>query len=471
MQPLRNPTFETMQPSEWISQNYTELLGQLIEFLRFPSISAQSEYKAQLQATANWLKAYLEGLGFSVELIGEPPVVYGYYQGPMGAPTALFYGHYDVQPPDPLELWKSPPFSPEVVDDAIYARGACDDKGQVFAHLAAWKYLIQTHGRLPISLRVVIEGQEETGSETLYEVLAARGSEWQSDVVVVSDTAFFSEEIPTLTVGLRGIVYGEITVRGPARDLHSGSFGGVAPNPAFGLAAILTALKGPDQRIRIPGFYDKVRPVDSTERQLWRSLPADDAHYVRLMGASAAVGEVGFSPLERIGSRPTLDVNGMYSGYIGEGSKTIIPAVAVAKVSMRLVPDQEPMEIWHLFKSYVESVTPPGFTVEVRLLHEPAPAFETPISSPYYRAAEEAVQEAFGRRPIPTREGGSIPILSALQRSIGGAPAILMGFGLPSDAVHSPNEHFRLSQLRKGIHAAIRFYEKVAEIPSRSALR
>ncbi|MCS6895100.1 MAG: dipeptidase [Bacteroidia bacterium] len=458
-----------MQPNEWLSRSYSDLLEELKEFLRFSSVSAQPQYKSELYATAQWLKGYLEKLGFVVQLIGEPPVVHGYYESSGEAPTVLFYGHYDVQPPEPLELWVSPPFSPRIADDSIYARGACDDKGQVFIHLAAWKYFVEAYGKLPVSIHVVIEGQEETGSETLYQVLAAHGMQWRSDVVVVSDTGFFSEDIPTLTIGLRGIVYGEIVVQGPSRDLHSGSFGGVAPNPAFGLSSILAALKGPDQRVCIPGFYERVRPISSAERQLWRSLPADEAHYIRLMGAPAVVGEVGFSPLERIGSRPSLDINGMYSGYTGEGSKTIIPAQAVAKVSMRLVPDQDPTEIWQLFKSYVESVTPPGFSVEVRLLHDPAPAFETPTESPYYQAAEKAIQEAFGKRPVPIREGGSIPVLSALQKSIGGAPVILMGFGLPTDAVHSPNEHFRLSQLRKGIHAAIRFYEQAALVRSSSA--
>lgn len=453
-----------MTPIEWIHTREADLMRDLIRFLEYPSISAQPQHRQDLVATAHWLKTQMEALGFSVELYGDPPVVHGYYDGPAGAPTVLFYGHYDVQPPDPLELWTSPPFSPRIADGAIYARGACDDKGQVFAHLAAWRYLHERDKRLPISLHVVIEGEEETGSETLYRVLKARGTQWRSDVALVSDTAFFSEEIPTLTVGLRGLVYTEIRVRGARRDLHSGSFGGVAPNPAIALARILSALKGLDGRIQVPGFYDRVRPVASQERHMWRQLPADEGHYQELTGARSASGEVGFSPLERIGVRPTVDVNGIYSGYIGEGAKTIIPAQAIAKVSMRLVPDQDPTEIWESFRSYVQMIAPPDVDVEVMLLHEPAPAFETPTDSVYYRLAEKAIEEAFGVRPVPIREGGSIPVLSALREAIGGAPVILMGFGLPSDAVHSPDEHFRLRQLWGGIHAAIRFYEEVGQI-------
>jgi len=452
-----------MSPLEWIDAQRDFLLSELVEFLKFPSVSAQPKHRADLHATAEWLKRYLEALGFTVELLEEPPVVHAYYDGPAGAPTVLFYGHYDVQPPEPFELWESPPFSPRIHNGAIYARGACDDKGQVYGHLAAWRYLHQRYGRLPLSIHVVIEGEEETGSDTLYRVLKAHGPKWRSDVALVSDTAFFSESIPTLTVGLRGLIYTEVIVRGAQRDLHSGSFGGVAPNPAIALAQIIAALKNPDGRITIPGFYDEVRKIDPAERALWQNLPADEAHYERLMGSPATGGEVGFAPLERIGSRPTLDVNGMVSGYIGEGSKTIIPAEAKAKISMRLVPNQNPQHIWTQYKAYVESLAPPGVSVDVRLLHEPAPAFETPTDSIFYKIAEEAITEAFGKRPIPIREGGSIPVLSALREAIGGAPVILMGFGLPSDAVHSPNEHFQLRQLWGGIHAAIRFYEGAAK--------
>ncbi|MCX8112444.1 MAG: dipeptidase [Bacteroidia bacterium] len=451
-----------MHPTEWIKQRSPQLIQDLFAFLSFPSVSAQTQHRPDLKATAQWLKAYLEKLGFWVELWGEPPIVHAYRAGPSGAPTALFYGHYDVQPPEPLELWHSPPFSPRIADECIYARGASDDKGQVFIHLAAWQYLIERYGDLPLSIHAVIEGEEETGSETLYGMLRQHGKAWQSDVVVVSDTAFFAEGVPTLTVGLRGLVYTEITVRGPQRDLHSGSFGGVAPNPALALATLLARLKSEDGRIQIPGFYDRVRAPDEKQRRLWRRLPATDEHYQRLMGVSALSGEVGFAPIERISIRPTLDVNGLLSGYTGEGAKTIIPAQATAKVSMRLVPDQDPQAIWESFRQYISQLAPAGVEVEVRLLHEPAPAFETPTDSPYYQAAEQALTEAFGSVPIPVREGGSIPILSHLQRAVGHPPVILMGFGLPTDAVHSPNECFRLRQLWGGLHATIRFYESLS---------
>ncbi|GIV24061.1 MAG: hypothetical protein KatS3mg025_1720 [Bacteroidia bacterium] len=450
-----------MSPRAWIQAHKEALLAQLVTFLRFPSVSAQPTHRSDLHATATWLKETLQGLGFAVELLGDPPVVHAFQAGPPEAPTVLFYGHYDVQPPDPLALWESPPFEPRITAEAIYARGACDDKGQVFAHLAAWQYFKETLGRLPVSLHVVIEGEEETGSDTLYEVLAGKGTAWRSDAVIVSDTAFFSEAFPTLTVGLRGLLYTEIRVKGPARDLHSGTLGGVVANPALALAAILTALKGPDGRVRIPGFYEGIRPPLPAERAAWRELPADEAYYLSLTGAPALAGEVGFSPLERVSVRPTLDVNGLWSGYTGPGAKTIIPAEAGAKVSMRLVPGQDPERIWEAYKRFVMEVAPPGVTLTVDKLHEPAPAFETPTDSPFYRAAEEAIARAFGRKPIPLREGGSIPVLPALQQAAEGAPVILMGFGLPSDAIHSPNEHFRLRQLWGGIEAAVYWYARV----------
>lgn len=453
-----------MSVESWIAEQKNRLIEDLVTFLRFPSISTQPAHRADLHRTAQWLRVQLEALGFTVSLLGDPPVVYGRYDGPTGAPTVLFYGHYDVQPPDPLEAWTSPPFEPRLTDEAIYARGATDDKGQVFAHLAAWRYLQQQEGRLPVSLHVVIEGQEETGSEVLYEVLAGQGQAWRSDAVLVSDTAFFSEEVPTLTVGLRGLLYTEIRVRGPARDLHSGTLGGVVENPALALARILVALKGPDGRIRVPGFYDRVRPPDAQERALWRSLPACESYYLELTGAPELAGEVGFSPLERVSVRPTLDVNGLWSGYTGPGSKTIIPAEAAAKVSMRLVPNQDPERIWEAFAAYVREVAPPGVTVEVERLHPPAPPFETPTDSPFYKAAEEALSVAWGKAPIPLREGGSIPVLSALSKAAGG-PVILMGFGLPTDALHSPNEHFRWRQLWGAVKALTYWYKRVGSLP------
>lgn len=450
-----------MSVESWVAGQKNRLVEDLVTFLRFPSVSAQPAHRADLHRTAAWIRAQLEALGFTVTLLGDPPVVYGHYEGLTGAPTVLFYGHYDVQPPDPLERWTSPPFEPRLTEEAVYARGATDDKGQVFAHLAAWRYFQEREGRLPVSLHVVIEGQEETGSEVLYEVLAAQGQAWRSDVVLVSDTAFFSEEVPTLTVGLRGLLYTEIRVQGPARDLHSGTLGGVVENPALALARILAALKGPDGRIRVPNFYAGVRPPDPQERALWRSLPATEAYYLGLTGAPELAGEVGFSPLERVSIRPTLDVNGLWSGYTGPGAKTIIPATAGAKVSMRLVPDQDPERVWEAFEAYVREVAPPGVRVEVEKLHPPAPPFETPTGSPFYKAAEEAIKVAFGKVPIPLREGGSIPVLSALRKAAGEGPVILMGFGLPTDALHSPDEHFRWRQLWGAVRALTHWYERV----------
>ncbi|MCS7296741.1 MAG: dipeptidase [Bacteroidia bacterium] len=451
-----------MTIDQWIEERKEVLLSELMEFLRFPSISAQKKHWDDLHRTALWLKDRLERLGFTTTLLGEPPVVWGHYKGAQETPTVVFYGHYDVQPPDPLSLWESPPFEPQIRGEAIYARGAADDKGQVFAHLAVWQYFMESQGRIPLSIHALIEGEEETGSKTFSQILRENEKAWRGDVGIVSDTAFFSKDVPTLTIGLRGLVYTEIRVCGPARDLHSGGFGGVVANPALALAHILSALKGPDERVRIPGFYEKVRPASAAERRWNWELPANEAHYQRLTGAPAIVGEVGFSPLERIGIRPTLDVNGLWSGYTGEGSKTIIPAEAVAKVSMRLVPHQEPREVWESFRQYVERIAPSGVTVSVSLLHEPAPPFETPVDSLAYQLAAAAMERAFGKAPLPLREGGSIPILNLLQQATGGIPIVLMGFGLPSDAVHSPNEHFQLNQLWKGIKALAYFYESLA---------
>ncbi|MCS6789538.1 MAG: dipeptidase [Bacteroidia bacterium] len=455
-----------MSPAQWIQQHQVVLLEELKAFLRFPSISAQPAYRESLYQTAHWLTSKLQELGFAVELLGDPPVVHAWQAGPEGAPTLLFYGHYDVQPPEPLELWHSHPYEPRIEAGAIYASGASDDKGQVFAHLAAWRYWKETQGTLPVSLHVVIEGQEETGSETLYQVLSRVNGIWESDAIVVSDTAFFSAEVPTLTVGLRGLIYTEIEVTGPVRDLHSGSFGGVVENPIMALCRILTTLKGPDGRIHIPGFYEEVLPPRHQERLSWAKVGSLEEHYQQLTGAPALYGEAGFTPLERIGVRPTLEINGIWGGYTGVGSKTVLPSKAFAKVSMRLVPRQDPYKIWASFRDYIYEICPPHVEVKVRLLHEPAPAFETPTESPFYQAAEQAIERAFGKGPLPLREGGSIPVLSALQKAAGGAPVVLMGFGLPDDCVHSPNERFRLEHLWKGIEAASLFYELAAQVSS-----
>ncbi|MEN2993249.1 MAG: M20/M25/M40 family metallo-hydrolase [Bacteroidia bacterium] len=448
---------------DWIGRQKSSILDALIEFLRFPTVSAQPKYWGALEAAAQWLKGQLEGLGFAVRLLGEPPVVHGHYAKAPNRPTLLLYGHYDVQPPEPLELWESPPFAPRLTAEAIYARGASDDKGQVYAHLAAWRYFIETHGELPVNLHVVLEGQEETGSEALYAVLEKHAPEWRCDAVIVSDTAFFAEGIPTLTVGLRGLVYGELSVEGPVRDLHSGTFGGVVENPIWALCVILAALKGPDGRVRLPDLYTAVRPVAKDERRLWRQLPADAAHYEALAGAPLS-GEVGFTPLERIGVRPTIEIHGIWGGYTGEGSKTIIPTSAHAKLSLRLVPHQDPVEVWQRLEEFVHRTAPAGVKVTLRRLHPGAPAFETPTDSPYYQIAAEAVAKAFGRRPVPLREGGSIPILTALHEALGGVPIVLMGFGLPTDAVHSPNEHFKLTQLWQGLEALIYAYQGFGQL-------
>jgi acetylornithine deacetylase/succinyl-diaminopimelate desuccinylase-like protein len=397
-----------MDIQAWIAQQRPNILEGLKTFLRYPTISAQTAYYPALHECANWLQEYLHELGFQTARYGEPPVLYAFYKGPVNAPTLLFYGHYDVQPPDPLDRWETPPFEPMIKEDALYARGACDDKGQVWAHLAAWRYWSE-QGGLPVSLHVILEGQEETGSETLYKVLAEHGHLWKADAGIVSDTAFFSEDIPTLTTGLRGLLYTEVRVDGPTRDLHSGSFGGIVQNPAWALATILSRLKGPDGRITIPGFYDEVLPPDPTIRRQWQTLPAHEAHYLAITGAPALWGEVGFSPLERATIRPTLDIHGLYSGYIGEGSKTIIPAYATAKVSMRLVPKQNPDKIWEAFRTYVEALAPPGVKVSVQRLHDPAPLLRPLLTRLSIRQPRKPSRKLSAKPLSPSKKGGLFP--------------------------------------------------------------
>ena len=431
--------------------------------LRIPSVSAQPQHKADVRRCAEHVAADLRAIGFPrVEVVSTAghPVVYAEWMGAMGRPTALVYGHYDVQPPEPLELWKSPPFEPEVRGGNLYARGAVDDKGQVYMHVAAIDALRRVNGAPPINLKLVIEGEEEVGSENLAKFLRDRRPELDADVIVVSDTAMPSPDQPALCYGLRGILYTQIEVTGPAHDLHSGHFGGAVQNPANALATMIAALKDGDGRITVPGFYEAVREVSAAERASLNAAARPEAEFIAEAGSPAPWGERGWTTAERTSIRPTLDVNGIWGGYQGEGSKTVLPSFAAAKVSMRLVPDQDADALFARFETYVKKLAPPGVTVRVIDLHNATPYLVAP-DSPMLESARRALQRAWGKAPVMVREGGSIPVMSTF-RQTHGLPSILMGFGLDDDNVHAPNEKFTLNCFHLGTRSVAYLYEELA---------
>jgi acetylornithine deacetylase/succinyl-diaminopimelate desuccinylase-like protein len=435
-------------------------------FLRFPSISALPQHAEDCRRAAEWLAAALTAAGVEHAEVCETrghPVVYADGLHAEGAPTVLVYGHYDVQPVDPLDLWTSPPFEPVIESDRLLARGAADDKGQIHAHVMAAQALLATRGGFPVNVKYLFEGEEESGSENLDAWLEANTERLAADLVVISDTGFFEGNLPAITVGLRGLMYAQIDVVGTPVDVHSGGYGGVVENPANALAQIIAALKGPDGRIRIPGFYDDVQALTEEERALFAELPFNEEAFRERAGVPALVGEVGFSVLERKGARPSLDVNGIWGGFTGEGSKTIIPAHAHAKVSCRLVTAQDPYRIFELFKAYVAEVTPPGVRSSVQLLGHGRPSL-TPIDHPATRAAARAIEATFGRTPVYTREGGSIPV-SASFESILGLPVVLLGITQPDERAHAPNEWLDLNNYETGIRTFVRMFDELAALP------
>lgn len=436
-------------------------LAELKEFLKIPSISTDPERAGDVRQCAEWVRGALHRAGLrNAQLIeGEGhPLVYAEWLEAPGRPTLLFYGHYDVQPPDPLDEWITPPFEPDVRGDNIYARGAADDKGLTLILIKAVERLLQRDGRLPVNVRFLIEGEEESGGEHLERFVASKDSRLQADAAVICDTEMFAPELPTLCVGLRGIVYGEIHVRGAAQDLHSGMYGGAAPNPLMGVAEILTTLKDSEGRVRIPGFLDRVRPPEPLELEAWSRLPFDEDEYrEKEMKAPALTGEPGYSVLERTWARPTLEVHGIRGGFTAEGAKTVIPAQAVAKVSLRLVPDQRPEEVNRQIEDAVAAACPKGLTAEWRHLHS-APASGVDPANPYVRAAAQAMEEVFGKPAVYVRSGGSIPVVGLFQQHPG-VPSVLMGFGLPDDNIHSPNEKLYLPNFFRGIDAVARYLE------------
>ena len=449
-----------------LDATHDERLEDYRAFLRIPSISALPEHAPDVRRAAEWLADALRAAGVEhveVSETGGHPVVYGDWLHAEGAPTVLVYGHYDVQPVDPLELWTSPPFEPVVVDGRMLARGAADDKGQIHAHVMAARALTATRGGFPVNVRYVFEGEEESSSIHLARWLEANRERLTADVAIISDTGFFEGNLPSITVSLRGLMYAQIDVELSPVDLHSGGFGGAVANPALALAGILAALKGPDGRIRIPGFYDEVVELTETERAAMAALPFDEERYRQDTGVSALVGEVGYSTLERRATRPTLDVNGIWGGFQGHGSKTIIPAHAHAKVSCRLVADQDPTVIFERFRDFVLAIAPPGVTVTVQDLGGGRPSL-TPIDHPVTQAAGRALERVFGRAPVFAREGGSIPVTADFA-SILGLPVVLLGFCQPHENAHAPNEWMDLANYEGAIRAIVATFDEVAALP------
>lgn len=442
----------------------------LCRLLEIPSVSADPQFRPAVRQAAQWMIDEFHRLGLSPRLIETSghPLVYAETPPVPGAPVALVYGHYDVQPPDPLDQWVSPPFVPTQRHGNLYARGATDDKGQMLTHVKSLQAWLATRQSLPLQLKFVIEGEEEVGSQGLHDYLHSPAADHLAcDVVVVSDTSQFGIDQPALTYGLRGIVYFELLVRGPRQDLHSGSFGGSVTNPANALAKLLAALTDDQGRIQVPGFYDAVRPLSDLERAKLAELPFDEARYRDQLGVAALAGEAGYTTLERRWARPTCDVHGLNSGYQGAGGKTIIPAQASAKFSFRLVPDQDPQRITAALRAFLDARCPPGVVLDLQCLSG-APGIVVPIDSPYAQAAARAIEQGFQRAPYFIREGGSIPIVMEFSRRLNAA-ALLLGWGLDDDNTHSPNEKFRLADYHRGIRSSAWLWHELATLKRPSA--
>ncbi|HUG43673.1 MAG TPA: dipeptidase [Acidobacteriota bacterium] len=449
---------------EYIDRNSEEFLAQLIEFLRIPSVSTDPKRKEDVTRAAEFTADQLRLAGMTrVEIVATPghPIVYGERVEDPSLPTVLVYGHYDVQPEDPVELWESPPFEPTVRNGELFARGAADDKGQVMIHFKSAQAYVQTQGRLPVNMKFLIEGEEEIGSDHLDRFVKENAELLSCDAVVISDTTMFSRDVPSLCYGLRGLAYVQLEVRGPNRDLHSGSFGGPVDNPAQVLARMLTSMKDQDDRITIPGFYDKVRELTTREREEFARLPFDAEAFKKDLGVQALAGEKGYTTLEQVWARPTLEVNGMISGFVGEGAKTVLPALAMAKVSMRLVPDQNPKEIEDLFVDYVRRIAPQTVEVAVTPMHGGRP-WVASLDHPILQAAADAVEKGFGKRPVFQREGGSIPVVSTFTELLK-VPTVMMGIGLPDENAHAPNEKLDLGHFYKGIKSSAYFLDILAK--------
>jgi acetylornithine deacetylase/succinyl-diaminopimelate desuccinylase-like protein len=446
----------------FLDKNNDRARNELFEFLRIPSVSARTEHNADTARAAEWFADSLRAIGMTTTVHGtkgHPVVVGEWRKAPAGAQTILVYGHYDVQPAEPLELWDSPPFEPTIRDGKIFARGSVDDKGQLYLHVKALEAHLEARGALPVNVIVLAEGEEEVGSVHLSEFVETHKDLLKCDGVVISDSAMFAPGLPSILSSLRGLAYFEINVQGPAGDLHSGMYGGGIMNPAMALARILATMHDADGHVAIPGFYDKVEDWGADARKQIQALPFKDAEFQADTGSPALFGEKGFSTLERLWMRPTCEVNGMLSGYTGEGAKTVLPAKAMAKVSCRLVPDQTPAEIEALMKAHVAKVAPPGVTVTVAHLHGGAP-WRAELNGPLFDAARRALAAGYEREPVITGEGGSIPVVGDFQRILG-APVLLVGFGLPGENAHAPNEWMSVENYERGMRAMAALWEEL----------
>jgi acetylornithine deacetylase/succinyl-diaminopimelate desuccinylase-like protein len=447
---------------DFINTNRDRYVDELKAYLAIPSISALPEHAPDVKRAAEWSAEEMRRIGMqNVRLIETPgfPVVYGDWLGAPGAPTILFYGHYDVQPVDPVALWESPPFEATIRDGEIYARGSADDKGQVFMHFKAIEAHLKQNGKLPVNIKIILEGEEEVGSKNLDDFVKGHKDELSADVVVISDSPMFDRGIPSICYGLRGLVYFQIDLRGTKSDLHSGSFGGAVANPAFVLANILAQMKDRGGRVKIPGFYDDVRDLREEEREQWKRLPFNEKRYAKELGAPKLFGESGYSTLERVWARPTFELNGIQAGFTGEGAKTVIPAVAMAKVSMRLVPNQDPDKIAQLFEDYVKKVAPKTVEVKVTRMHGGKP-WMTDFDNKFVQAAGRAIEKGFGKEPVFNREGGSIPVVATFSEILG-LPSVLFGIGLPDENAHAPNEKLDLGNFHGGVIASAFLYDEI----------
>jgi acetylornithine deacetylase/succinyl-diaminopimelate desuccinylase-like protein len=449
---------------DFVNVNRERYLEELKAFLAIPSISALPQHSGDVKRCAEWCVGEMQRIGLqNVKLLDTPgnPVVYGDWLGAPDAPTILFYGHYDVQPVDPLELWESPPFEATIRDGEIYARGSADDKGQVFMHFKAIEAHLKQNGKLPVNMKIILEGEEEVGSVNLDDFIRAHKEDLKADVVVISDSGMFARGVPSICYGLRGLVYFQLDLRGSNTDLHSGSFGGAVANPAFVLSQVIAQMKDRSGRIRIPGFYDDVVALTEEERNAWAQLPFNEKKYKKDFGIPKLLGETGYTTLERTWARPTFEVNGLLSGFTGEGAKTVLPAVAMAKVSMRLVPNQHPDKIAELFEAHVKDITPKTVELKVTRMHGGKP-WMTAYDNPFVQAAARAIERGFGRKPVFTREGGSIPVVSTFQEELG-LPSVLFGVGLPDENAHAPNEKLDLGNFHGGVIASAVLYEEISK--------
>ncbi|MFO0898786.1 MAG: dipeptidase [Pirellulales bacterium] len=449
---------------DYLQANSAKFEAELCELLRIPSVSADEAYAKDVRRAAGWVADQLSGLGLATEIVQTPghPIVVASSQHQPGKPTVLVYGHYDVQPPDPLDEWTTPPFEPTARDGNLYARGATDDKGQMFTHIKSAEAWIKTAGELPLNLKYLIEGEEEVGSEHLDKFIAEHKERLACDCIVISDSSQFGPGMPAITYGLRGIAYYELRVTGPKQDLHSGTFGGGVMNPAIALAKVLSAMIDEHGRIQLPGYYDQVVPLSDEERRQFAALPFDERKFQEKLGVPALAGEEGFTTLERRWARPTFDINGLWSGYQGQGAKTVLPAKAGAKFSFRLVPKQDPAKLTAALRKFIEERCPPGVRWELIDMHG-APGVVACLDSPYMAAAGRAIELGFGKAPVLIREGGSIPVVNTFHDLLG-VDTLLLGWGLDDDNTHSPNEKFCLADFHRGIRASAYLWDELSQM-------